>query len=215
MSDALTDTGLKFFGTMTASISHELKNRFAIINEQAGLLTDLVKMSEKSGPISSERLERLAAAVKKQVTLADDLLKHMNRFSHSVDQIIGEANICLVLGCVTALSRRPADMRNVSLELRLPDIPAMAHTSTFLLMNLIWILLDAAMGPAGSARQVTISCETPPEGVLIKIVGTADDSAMTRAVAAVSGLVAELQVQLTQQTEHQSVSLLLPMQTKS
>jgi len=162
MTDVLTNTGLKFFGAMTASISHELKNRFAIINEQAGLLTDLVKMSETSGPIAPERLERLAAAVKKQVGLADDLLKHMNRFSHSVDQIRGEADICLVLVCTAALSRRPADMRNVSLELRLPDTPAMAHTSTFWLMNLIWILLDAAMGPAGNARQVTISCDTWP-----------------------------------------------------
>lgn len=214
MSDALTETGLKFFGTMTASISHELKNRFAIINEQAGLLTDLVKMSEKSGPIAPERLERLAAAVKKQVILADDLLKHMNRFSHSVDQIRGESDICQVLVCTAALSRRPADMRNVGIELRLPDTPAMANTATFWLMNLLWILLDAAMGPAGAARTVVIACETPPEGILIKIVGTADESAMASAVAAVSGLVAELQVQLTQETAHQSVSVLLPAQTK-
>ncbi|MFH1983910.1 MAG: sensor histidine kinase [Pseudomonadota bacterium] len=210
MSDELTQTGLKFFGAMTASISHELKNRFAIINEQAGLLTDLVHMSEKSGPIAPERLERLAGAVKKQVGLADDLLKHMNRFSHSVDQIRGETDISLVLACTVALSRRPADMRNVSLELRLPDTPAMAHTSTFWLMNLMWILLDATMGPAATARQVTISCESSPEGVLIKIAGIADVVAMTGAVAAVSDLATELQVQVTHRAEQQSVSLLLP-----
>ena len=33
-------TGLQFFGKMTASISHEIKNVMAIINESAGLLDD-------------------------------------------------------------------------------------------------------------------------------------------------------------------------------
>lgn len=209
MSDALTDTGLKFFGAMSASISHELKNRFAIINEQAGLLSDLVVMTQKGHEIAPERLERLAAAVKKQVTLADDLLKHMNRFSHSVDRLMGETDISVALGCIVALSRRAADMRNVSLELRLPAAAVMARSSAFWLMNLIWILLDAAMGPGGSARVLTLSCETAPEGVLVKIAGNFEEERMQQAVTAASDLVGALQVQVTLHADRELIQLLL------
>lgn len=210
MTDGLTDTGLKFFGTMTASISHELKNRFAIINEQAGLLTDLVHMAAKGADIAPERLERLAAAVKKQVSLADDLLKHMNRFSHSVDRFMGETDISIVLGCIMALSKRPADMRNVSLDLRLPGAPVMAQSSAFWLMNLMWTLLDAAMGPAGSARTLTVSCETAPEGALVKIDGATDADRLTQAVAAASHVMREIQARVTISADNQLISLLLP-----
>ena len=210
MTDALTQTGLKFFGAMTASISHELKNRFAIVNEQAGLLSDLVHMAEGGREIAPERLARLAEAVKKQVALADDLLRNMNRFSHSVDHFMGETDVGPVLACSVALARRTADMRNVRLELKLPDSSATAHTSPFWLMNLIWILLDAAMGPAGTERSLTLSCETAPEGVLIRIVGAADDAAMTQAVSAASDLAAGLQAQLNLQAAPQSVSVMLP-----
>ena len=33
--------GIQFFGKMAASISHEIKNVLAIINENAGLLEDI------------------------------------------------------------------------------------------------------------------------------------------------------------------------------
>jgi hypothetical protein len=38
--EIVAETGLQFFGKMTASISHEIKNVLAIINENAGLLED-------------------------------------------------------------------------------------------------------------------------------------------------------------------------------
>ncbi len=102
------------------SISHELNNRFAIVNEQAGLLKDLVPMAERSGGHPDpERLVRLADAVRKQVALGDDLLRHMNRFAHSVDVPFGETDIAGVVACVVALARRNADRRQVSLDFQL------------------------------------------------------------------------------------------------
>ena len=38
--DSIGGSGLQFFGKVSASISHELKNVLAIINENAGLLED-------------------------------------------------------------------------------------------------------------------------------------------------------------------------------
>ena len=35
---------MRFFGSVSAAISHEINNRFAVINEKAGLLQDLAGM---------------------------------------------------------------------------------------------------------------------------------------------------------------------------
>ena len=42
------DGGLFFFGKMSASISHELKNVLAIINENAGLAEDLMPWPKRA-----------------------------------------------------------------------------------------------------------------------------------------------------------------------
>ena len=47
--DSKEEAGLRFFGMMTASVSHEIKNVLAIINENAGLMSDLTQMMMKSG----------------------------------------------------------------------------------------------------------------------------------------------------------------------
>ena len=49
--EIVTESGLQFFGKMTASISHEIKNVLAIINENAGLLEDLALMADRGAEI--------------------------------------------------------------------------------------------------------------------------------------------------------------------
>ena len=49
----LTETSLQFFGRVSASISHELKNVLAIINENAGLLEDFTLMGDRGIPTGS------------------------------------------------------------------------------------------------------------------------------------------------------------------
>ncbi|MGD8291766.1 MAG: sensor histidine kinase, partial [Desulfobacterales bacterium] len=84
--DVVAEMGLQFFGRISASVSHELKNVLAIVNENAGLLEDLACMANRGKPIDPSRLIKMADAVKKQVGRADEILKNMNRFAHSIDQ---------------------------------------------------------------------------------------------------------------------------------
>ena len=57
------ETGLRFFGTMSAANAHEIKNALAVINENAGLLEDLVAMVPKGIPLDPERLAALRQAL--------------------------------------------------------------------------------------------------------------------------------------------------------
>ena len=45
------DKGLRFFGKITASVTHEIKNALATINENAGLMTDYIEMAARGRPL--------------------------------------------------------------------------------------------------------------------------------------------------------------------
>lgn len=51
-------SGIQFFGKMSASISHEIKNVLAVINENAGLLEDICFMADRGKPIDTPRLKK-------------------------------------------------------------------------------------------------------------------------------------------------------------
>jgi hypothetical protein len=157
--EVLSETGLQFFGKMSASISHEIKNVLAIINENAGLLEDLTVMAEKGGPVDPQRLKTQAERIMKQIRRGDEIVKGMNRFAHSVDEPLRQTDLSdtLVLMCV--LSGRFASMRGVRLELEPPATQIPILTNPFFLENLIWLCLDFAMGRAGAGKTVLLKAQ--------------------------------------------------------
>jgi C4-dicarboxylate-specific signal transduction histidine kinase len=157
--EVIGETGLQFFGKMSASISHEIKNVMAIINENAGLLEDLTVMAEKGMPIDPERLKTQASRIMKQIRRGDDIIRGMNRFAHSVDEPLRQADLNDTLGLMCTLSGRFASMRGITLELESPTTQVPITTNPFLLQNLIWLCLDFAMGCAGSGKTVFLKAE--------------------------------------------------------
>ena len=115
--------GVQFFGKMSASISHEIKNALAIINENAGLLEDFMLLAEKGRPIDPERLKSLAGQVMKQVKRADDLVKRMNRFAHSADEPSKNIDLGETLELITSITQRLASRREARVELVMPEQP--------------------------------------------------------------------------------------------
>lgn len=166
--ELLGETGLQFFGKMSASISHEIKNVMAIINENAGLLEDLTVMAEKGMPIDPERLKTQAGRIMKQIRRGDDIVKGMNRFAHSVDDPLRQADLNDTLGLMATLSGRFASMRGVTLELEPPSSQVPIITNPFFLQNLIWLCLDFAMGSTGTGKTVALRAERVETGPKIR-----------------------------------------------
>jgi hypothetical protein len=138
----INQIGIGFFGTVMASISHELKNRIAIIKEQAGLLKDYSAMAEQGRKINTERLGRLGQGLTEQVVKADTILKNLNQFAHSVDIILRPTDLNDLLRLSISLAKHLADLHRISLKLRAADPPVKVTTSPFFLMNLIWLSLE-------------------------------------------------------------------------
>ncbi len=165
--EIVAETGLQFFGKMTASISHEIKNAMAIINENAGLLEDLAIMGDRGAAIEPQRLINMSGTVMKQVGRADAILKNMNRLAHSVDESTTTIDLNNILELLVALSGRFASMRGVDLQPKLGESPLKIKTAPFFLMNLLWLCLDFAMDAAGEDKIVGLVARKTEAGTQV------------------------------------------------
>ena len=170
----LARTGLQFFGRMSASVTHEIKNALAIINENAGLLEDIVLMAEKGPDISPERLQRLARTVDAQVERADAVVKMMNHFSHSIDHFVELVDLTQVATDVCTLFDRLLQMRGVTLETIAPPAPVVITASRFYLQNLLWCCLDWATSVGSGKRTISIAPEKGDKGARVRLAGLAN-----------------------------------------
>ena len=166
--DIITETGLQFFGSISASISHELKNVLAIVNENAGLLEDFTLMADRGKPIDPARLKIMAAAVKRQVGRADEILKNMNQFAHSIDKTTLTIDLDQMFELFIALTARFAAMRGVRVDLQLPASPLTIPTAPYYLMNLLWLCLDFSMSASGDEKRVELVVKETENSVQIR-----------------------------------------------
>jgi signal transduction histidine kinase len=164
----LLEASLRYFGAMAASISHELTNALAIINENAGLLDDLTLRAQSGAPVDPDRLRTLAGRVTGQIRRADGIVRNLNAFAHSVDEPVASVDLAEVLGLVVATSERLVTRRGVGVETAPgPGVPV--RTVPFLLEHLAWRCVDHAAGAAGEGRTVTVEALRRDGGAIARI----------------------------------------------
>ncbi len=139
---AISKEGLQFFGKTSASISHDIKNALAIVNEHAGLLQDLTLLADKGKPIELERLRTMSEKIIIQVRRADSIVTSLNRFGHSVDADVKSVDLAEILRFVVSLSQRLASRHGLILELKPAKKPITIDTNPFFLENLLWLCIN-------------------------------------------------------------------------
>lgn len=168
------ETGLQYFGKMSALISHEIKNVLAIINENAGLLEDYTMMAEKGMPIDSKRLKTASGRIMAQIQRAECIIKNMNKFAHSVDENIRAIDLSEVIDLVVALSAKFVSMHNVKIELNPTLEQVSITTSPFFIENLLWRCLNFSVDSIGQGETIGIMLEETEKGAEIKFTGIQD-----------------------------------------
>ncbi len=162
--DAMGEAGLLFFGSMSASISHEMKNVLAIIRENSGLLNDYTAMTNKGVSIAPERFATVAARIDKQTRRADAIIKNLNQFAHTVDSSCKSVDLNETLDLLVALCNRPAAMEEVTLVSRPADSPVMITTAPFVLLNALGLGLFFAIQAVPPGEAVLLSVEKSETG---------------------------------------------------
>jgi signal transduction histidine kinase len=135
---------IQAFAKVSASISHEIKNTMSIINENAGLLDDLVVMGGGEG-VSSERVKAAADTIARQVVRTNTMMNHLNRFAHTADHDTGQENLKDILSLVVPLTVRQAAAKNLEISYHCPEnIQIRTHLLPFhaLLYLTLRLLID-------------------------------------------------------------------------
>jgi signal transduction histidine kinase len=105
-----------FYGKITAGVTHEFRNVLAIIRESAGLLQDLLSLSDSGALKHRDKWEACLERISQQVDRGTTLADRLNRFSHSPDHPTAQLDLREVLDELLFLSRRFARGHLVDLD---------------------------------------------------------------------------------------------------
>lgn len=154
------DNHLRFFGAITASVSHELNNVLSIVEQVTGLLEDQLIAAESGTPPTVDKLWSVHDRVLKQVERGVTIVQHMNRFAHSVDERESAADLNELIATTWVLCRRFANLKNTDLEFEPCHTTVLINESPFLLEQaFFWILKALLDADSGEGKPVRITAE--------------------------------------------------------
>lgn len=170
--EALGPEGLVFFGRVCASISHELKNSLALINENAGLMQDLLVLAERGQPLDPARVATSMERIARHVERANATIGTLNRFAHLIDEPLRGLDLRAETALALRLHERPASQAQV--EMALVDGPEVPLTTRpFLLGNALHLCLRAALAAKGAA--LTVLVRSTDAGAEVLLTGLPDE----------------------------------------
>lgn len=188
-----TSEELAFFGAVTASLCHEMKNVLATIDELSGLLNDLGSALDPARAI--DRLPFICERISRQVDRGEALIGRMHRFSHSAKQAARRLDLNDLVAETVELSRRAATLQQVTLEAREVEPSVTARLVPFAAAYAVHAGIHLALCAAVEERAVTVAAHADDAGP--KVVVTSADpfhraSAPEPEVQRLESLVAQL-----------------------
>lgn len=152
-----------FMGKVAASLSHEIKNTLAIINESVGLMGDLLRKDEPGDWAPYSRLTELMTSIEAQVQRSAEIVKRLNQFAHSMDKSLVELDLNETVRQTVMLAQRFATLRRVKLEIELTSQPLCLLSDPFRLLYVIFGFVDRAINCTPKEGEVTVKTERSGE----------------------------------------------------
>ncbi|MBU1000977.1 MAG: hypothetical protein KKE73_00465 [Proteobacteria bacterium] len=168
--DELGPAGLTFYGGVCASISHELKNSLALINENAGLMNDLLLRAGQGHALDHEKMALIAERIAKHVAKANMTIANLNRFGHLIDEPVRLVNLHESVTLALNLSQRLASQQRVELVLESQDEGLVLTSRPFELVNALGLCIKAAL-PAVKQGMLSLRIAPMDDGVEIHFSG--------------------------------------------
>jgi len=165
---SVSGEGLRFFGEMSASVSHEIRNKLAVINEKAGLVQDIAQVMKSGRSIDPDRLDVQAGKIIDQIRQANQIVGALNRLAHSVDASGITTDLGSLIGLVAELYRRKAAQAEVVIDTAGVADSVSVITSPFLLEDLIGACLNVALLRVDGTRTVMIVAEPSADGAVVR-----------------------------------------------
>ena len=148
--------GLVFFGTLAASVTHELNNALSIIDQAGGLLGDLSAGATEGRTIDPRRVETVHERIDRQVRKGVEILNRLNRFAHSIDEPAARFDLVAETVNLLGLTRRFAELRQVRLELAPCAEEILVAGDAFALQQALFACLRTALDGAGEGDRIDV-----------------------------------------------------------
>ncbi|MCD6160889.1 MAG: HAMP domain-containing histidine kinase [candidate division Zixibacteria bacterium] len=170
--NALREQGFAFYGKITASLSHELNNVIAIINEYNGLLNDLLIGAKQGVPIDDKKLQKISKKNSIQLERGKELVDKLNKFAHSSDNAAAEIDISEILQAIIALTQRLAGLKEINLEFKALTEPIKLVNNPFCFQHAVFTCFEMFIANDDISRSIIVSAEKIESMVIIKISGS-------------------------------------------
>jgi C4-dicarboxylate-specific signal transduction histidine kinase len=167
----LREKGLAFFGSVTASFSHEINNVMAIIAELSGLMEDLLRVADQEHPPPLERFKGISERIGAQVKRGEQMIKRLNRFAHTMDEPVKTIDATHLLEDLVALSERPRTRRRARLETRFPEETILLVSNPFLLQQAIFSCIELVLAASRDNQLLRLILEKQDGGARITVSG--------------------------------------------
>lgn len=118
-----TQKELVFFGKITASTTHEIKNVLAIIQQSSGLLEDFLDMPDSDDFKHKDRFISTLDRIQTQIQRGIGITSNLNHFAHSPDNEKSHIDLNELIQQLSLLASRFAKLKKVSLSTKLNEIP--------------------------------------------------------------------------------------------
>jgi signal transduction histidine kinase len=163
----LRERALSFFGKITASLSHEINNSMAIISQLSGLMEDLLLSAERGQTLDEQKFKDLSQRITNQVKKGQDIIKRLNRFSHSVDDPDTAFDVVEVLERLVSLAQRFAFLKGVSLEHSSEHDSIVLRGNPFGLQQAVFICIQHALNASKKDETVKVTLRADNSAVTI------------------------------------------------
>lgn len=169
---------LGFFAAISASVTHEIKNHLAIINEQNGLLGDMLAMDADDGPAYRKRLGKVVQDVADQVTKADAVVRRFNTFAHTADSPVGTVDIADFLKLFGEISARLARRKEATVLVEPGAECVTIRTRPFELLHLLFCAMNVLLDSGTSKGALRLRLESGVGKVRVQMIRDGNNGAV-------------------------------------
>lgn len=161
--------GMAFWGKLIAAESHEVINAFSVINEMAGLQTDILQAAGPDGQVDVLDLADICEKVRNHVRRGERRVRALNWVAHTVDAPVSEIELKDMLPKLMLAAEHWARIKKIEIATDFPEAGAAVETSLFFLAYGIFLGMEAMASSAGEGWTITLGFSRVEGGVEITL----------------------------------------------
>jgi C4-dicarboxylate-specific signal transduction histidine kinase len=163
--EPLSDREISFMGKITAGMTHEIRNVYAIIRESSGLMEDILAITPGGSFKHREKFLHVISTIQEQVNRGVELATQLNRFAHSMDEPLVDVDLDEQVTHTVLLMQRFARLKQVELKIQPSEVKVVCATDPFRFQMVLATCIGCCIGGLGKGDTLLVrTCQSPEGG---------------------------------------------------